>query len=189
MANVEDKLLDHNYDGIEEYDNPLPPWWVYMFVITIIWGGLYIFYYHLTSKGPGQEQEYVQEIDEYNIKYASIIAAAASVNWNDPSFELVTDNAIIDKAKALFVANCVACHGAFGEGGIGPNLTDDYWIHGNGINSIAKTIANGVPEKGMISWKNSFKANDIVGLASYVMSLHGSNPPNPKPPQGDLYQQ
>ncbi|ROL59346.1 cytochrome oxidase subunit III, partial [Bacteroidetes/Chlorobi group bacterium ChocPot_Mid] len=84
--------------------------------------------------------------------------------------------------------NCAACHGAMGEGGIGPNLPDNYWIHGNGINNIAKTIALGVPEKGMISWKATFKSNDILALASYVMSLHGTNPPNPKAPQGDLYE-
>ena len=186
MAEVEDKLLEHHYDGIQEYDNPLPPWWVYLFVVSIIWAGVYVFYYHLTGIGPGSDAEYVQEIDEYNTQFASLIAAEASVNWNEPNFEVITDNAKIEKAKALYVANCVACHGAMGEGGIGPNFTDDYWIHGNGVNNIAKTIALGVPEKGMISWKVSLKANDIVSLASYVMSLHGTNPPNAKPPQGDL---
>ena len=189
MAQYEDKLLDHNYDGIEEYDNPLPPWWVYLFVITIIWGGLYIFYYHIAGMGPDSSGEYQAELKDYQTKFASTIAAEAGVNWNEPNFEVVSDKEQIEMAKNLFTKNCVACHGPLAQGGIGPNLTDDYWIHGGGINNIAKTIALGVPEKGMITWKNTLKKKEILALASYVMSLKGSNPPNPKPPQGDLYEE
>jgi len=188
MFNVEDKLMDHSYDGIQEYDNPLPPWWNYLFALCIIWAGLYLFYYELTGIGPSSTEEYLAEVEEYNTKYADIIAAEASINWNEPSFELVSDGGKLEKAGSSYAANCASCHGALGEGGIGPNLTDDYWIHGNGVNNIAKTIAIGVPEKGMIPWKNTFKANDIAALASYVISLHGTNPANAKPPQGDLYE-
>lgn len=185
---VEDRLIDHSFDGIQEYDNPLPGWWVYLFVLTLIWAGMYIFYYHISGSGPGSSDEYVAEMNEYNVKFASVIAKESSINWNEPNFEVVSDGGQLEKAKTLFMNNCAACHGAMGEGGIGPNLTDNYWIHGNGINNIAKTIALGVPEKGMISWKATFKSNDILALASYVMSLHGTNPPNPKAPQGDLYE-
>lgn len=188
MTEAEDKLLDDNYDGIQEYNNPLPPWWVYMFVLSIIWSGIYIFYYHISGMGPNSSEEYIAEVNEYQTKFASIIQSETNVDWNSPNFEIVTDNAKLEKAKALFAANCVACHGQLGEGGIGPNLTDNYWIHGNTINDIARTIALGVPEKGMISWKNTFKANDIIALASYVLSLKGTNPPNAKAPQGNLYE-
>jgi len=187
MAKIEDKLLDHNFDGIQEYDNPLPPWWVYLFVLSIIWGGVYFFYYHISGLGPSSKDEYAQEIKDYETKYASLIKAENSVDWNNPNFEPVTDKAKIDKAKSLFLKNCVACHGNAGEGGIGPNLTDDYWIHGNTINDIAKTIALGVPEKGMITWKTSLKKDDIVSLASFILTLRGTNPPNQKAPQGNLY--
>lgn len=188
MFDVEDKLIDHSYDGIQEYDNPLPPWWVYLFVVTVIWAAIYLFYYNLTGIGPSSEEEYLAEVEEYNKKYAAVLAAEASVDWNAPDFELVSDQGKLDKAKNLYTANCAACHGALGEGGIGPNLTDDYWIHGPGINNIARIIALGVPEKGMIPWKNTFKSTDIVSLASYVITLHGTNPPNAKAPQGDLYE-
>jgi len=183
----EDRLLEHDFDGIREYDNPLPGWWLYLFILTIVWGGLYIIYYHIAGMGQDSSQEYLTEIDDYNTKYASIISAESSVNWNEPNFQIVTDNSQIEKARTLFMNNCAACHGALGEGGIGPNLTDKYWIHGNDINKISRTIALGVPEKGMIAWKTTFKSKDIITLASYVISLQGSNPPNPKGPQGDLY--
>ncbi len=189
MAQYEDKLLDHAYDGIEEYNNPLPPWWVYLFVITIIWGGLYMFYFHIADVGPGSTDEYTTEVRDYQTKFASTIAAEAGVNWNTPNFEIVSDKAQLAMAKDLFAKNCVACHLAQGQGAIGPNLTDKYWIHGGGINNIAKTIALGVPEKGMITWKNSLKKTEILALASYIISLQGTSPPNPKPPQGDLFEE
>lgn len=189
MAQVEDKLMDHNFDGIKEYDNPLPPWWVYLFLLTIIWSGLYLFYYEITGKGPGSKDEYIAEVKEYEVQFASIAGAEAGINWNEPNFEVVSDGAVIDAAKNLYLKNCASCHGNKGEGGIGPNLTDDYWIHGGGINNLAKVIAIGVPEKGMISWQKTFKSKDIVALASYVLTLKGTNPPNGKAPQGELYEE
>lgn len=189
MAKVEDKLTGHSFDGIEEYDNPLPPWWVYLFVITIIWGGIYLFYFHITGSGPGSSDEYVNELKDYQTRFASVLSAEASVNWNQPNFEIVADKAQIDNAKNLFAKNCVSCHGELGQGGIGPNLTDKYWINGGGINNVAKTIALGVPEKGMITWKTTFKKNEILALASYVLTLNGTNPPNPKAPQGNLFEE
>ena len=189
MGNIEDNLLNHNFDGIQEYDNPLPPWWVYLFVITIIWGGLYLFYYQIASIGPGSSEEYSSEIKDYQNRFASVLSEEAGVNWNQPNFEVVTDKAQIELAKNLFTKNCVSCHGNQGQGGIGPNFTDDYWIHGGGINNVAKTIALCVPEKGMITWKNSLKKKEILALASYILSLKGTNPPNPKPPQGTLYEE
>jgi len=189
MAIVEDKLIEHSFDGIREYDNPLPPWWVYLFLLTIIFGGLYLFYYHIAGIGQGSADEYANEVKDFQAKLASAGNSDANTDWNQSKFELVTDKEQLEKAKTLFAANCVACHGAEGQGGIGPNLTDNYWIHGGGINNIAKTIALGVPEKGMITWKNTLKKKEIVALASYVISINGTNPPNPKPPQGTLYEE
>ena len=189
MAEIEDKLLEHSFDGIQEYDNPLPPWWVYLFVGTIIWAGLYLFYYTITGTGPGQAAEYTSEVKDYQAKFANELSAEAGVDWNKPNFEVVTDQGQLDMAKTLFSKNCVSCHGAEGQGGIGPNFTDEYWIHGGGINNIAKTIAFGVPEKGMITWKTTLKKNEILALASYIISLKGTNPPNPKAPQGDKYEE
>ena len=186
MVQPDDKLIDHGYDGIQEYDNPLPQWWVFLFIFTIIWGGIYIIYYHLSDFGQSSSEEYALEVKDYKVKFASLISSEQSVNWNEPDFEKVTDNAKIEKAKLLFKQNCISCHGILGQGGIGPNLTDDYWIHGNGINNIARTIALGVPEKGMIPWKLSLKADDIIALASLVITMHGSNPPGAKAPQGVL---
>lgn len=188
MAKVEDRLLDHNFDGIKEYDNPLPPWWTYLFIITIIWGGAYMFYYDITGIGPGSAEEYAAEVKEYEVKFASVLSAEAGVNWNEPNFELVTDAGKIENAKNLYIKNCASCHGNLGEGGIGPNLTDNYWIHGGSINDIAKIIAIGVPEKGMIPWQKTFKSADIVALASYVITLKGTNPANAKAPQGELFE-
>ncbi|MDQ1266785.1 MAG: cytochrome c oxidase cbb3-type subunit [Bacteroidota bacterium] len=189
MAKAEDKILEHNYDGIKEYDNPLPPWWTYLFIITIIWSGLYIFYYEIAGIGSGSAGEYSQEIKDYQTRYASILSVEAGVNWNEPNFELDNDINDLAMAKNLFIKNCVSCHGAEGQGGIGANLTDNYWIHGGGINNIAKIIALGVPEKGMITWKKTFKKKEIIALASYILSLNGTNPPNPKAPQGQLYEE
>jgi cytochrome c oxidase cbb3-type subunit III len=188
MAIVEDKRFGHNYDGIDEYDNPMPPWWVYLFLVTVIWGGLYIVYFHFMG-GPGSKDEYNHEIQAFNAKFAAQLSAESKVNWNEPNFEVVTDKAELENAKNLFLKNCISCHGASGQGGIGPNLTDKYWIHGGGINNIAKTIALGVPEKGMITWKNSLKKKEILELASYIITLQGTNPANAKAPQGDLFEE
>ena len=187
MLNVEDKLSDHEYDGIQEYDNPMPRWWVYLFLISIIWAGLYFYYYHIGGMGPGSEQEYISETAEYKEKFAAILAAEANINWEEPDFEAVADAASINSAKALFLKNCASCHNKDGGGGIGPNLTDEYWIHGGSFNNIVSIIALGVAEKGMIPWKTSLKKDDIIALASYIQTLSGTNPPNAKAPQGDIY--
>lgn len=187
MAKYEDKLLDHNFDGIQEYDNPLPGWWVYLFIFTMIWGGLYLFYYHISGEGPSSSEEYAQEIREYKTEFAALIAAEQNVDWDNPDFKVFTESAKLQKGEDLYKKNCVSCHGALGEGGIGPNLTDPNWIHGGGMNNISRTIAKGVPEKGMLSWKNTMKKDDILSIASFVLTLEGTNPPNGKAPQGDVW--
>jgi cytochrome c oxidase cbb3-type subunit 3 len=218
MSDYDDKLLDHDYDGIKELDNDLPRWWVWLFILTIGWAFAYMVYYHVFGIGYLQADEYKQEVDPNYVKvdkgghyplglfepyrspdYAperdivlrkdsgKIAKFVEERRENDTTTYLAyTDAEHIEAGKAIFTAKCVSCHGKFGEGNIGPNLTDDYWLHGAGIDNIAKTIKYGVPAKGMLSWRGELKLEQIQEVASYIMSLHGSNPPNPKAPQGDL---
>jgi cytochrome c oxidase cbb3-type subunit 3 len=180
----EDILLDHDYDGIKELDNALPPWWKYGFYITIAIAGLYLLRYHVWKTGPDPMQEYDQEMK---------VAAAQIEEYRKTTGETVDEKTVtmadaagIAEGDKLFHSNCFSCHGAKGEGLVGPNLTDKYWLHGGTINDVFKTIKFGYPDKGMPSWKNMYSPTQIKQLASYVKSLAGTNPPNPKAPQGDL---
>lgn len=180
----EDVLLDHDYDGIKELDNALPPWWKYGFYFTIAVGALYILRYHVWGTGPNPKQEYDQEmkvaaaqIEEYRKKAGDMV---------DEKTVTMADAAGIADGDKIFHSNCFACHGAKGEGGVGPNLTDNYWLHGGTINDVFKTIKYGYPDKGMQSWEKMYSPGQIKNLASYVKSLAGTNPPNAKAPQGDL---
>lgn len=184
----EDILFDHEYDGIRELDNSLPPWWVAMFYLSIGFGVIYYTYYHFTGAGPSSGEEYKMEMERAD-KAIQAYRATQSNLVDETNVEVLTDEQAIAGGKEIFLANCAACHGALGEGGVGPNMTDQYWIHGGDIKSIFKTIKYGVPEKGMISWKGQLSASDMNEVASYILTLQGTNPPNPKEPQGDLYQQ
>ncbi|MFN4081532.1 MAG: cbb3-type cytochrome c oxidase N-terminal domain-containing protein [Saprospiraceae bacterium] len=182
-----DIMLHHNYDGIRELDNSLPPWWVNMFIITIICGAIYMFYYHFGGGGPLQAEEYEREMEKAKKEIA--IALAGKANAVDESnVTLITDALALGEGELIFKNSCAACHGAQGEGNaVGPNLTDEYWLHGGGIQNVFKTIKYGVPEKGMISWQSQLKAADMQKVASYILSLQGTNPPNAKDPQGEIW--
>lgn len=184
---VEDKLLNHNFDGIEEFDNPLPPWWVGLFFLTIVFAVVYVLYYHVSGFGPSQRDEYLAEINQFK---ASKIAKSG--NKVDDFKEGETFVAIIDDSQLvsggqIYKTNCSSCHGIEGQGGIGPNLTDNYWIHGGEYNNIVNTLVKGVAEKGMISWKPILSKKEILQVAIYVEKLKGTTPPNPKAPQGVEY--
>ena len=282
MTDEKDVLMDHDYDGIQELDNDLPPWWLWLFYITIAWAVIYMIHYHVLRTGDSQITEYHKEMDPnwtpaqdarqagsglfyhspfYNSKgdmtprlrqerklaelkaaeekaklaaadkgeesatgsaditslsfdellkaamrkadpanleklqtafpeiYASLdqkpAEGAGSSKPAEPKIEALTDAASLGEGKAIYTKNCASCHGNEGQGGIGPNFTDDYWLHGAGMNNVVHTINNGVPAKGMISWKPILKEDEILKVASYILSLHGTNPPNPKKPQGD----
>ncbi len=183
MAKVEDRLLDHNYDGILEYDNPLPGWWVWLFILTTIFAGIYLFYYHLAEIGELQEQEYISEIKAVEAAGGSLAQRNEKL-WANVQFVALDDATALNEGKEIFVKNCVSCHGPDGGGGIGPNMTDNFYIHGKGIEATMNTVINGVPEKGMVSWKAILKPEEVQKVASYVLSLHGTTPTNPKAPQG-----
>ncbi len=277
MSREKDKdiLLDHDYDGIKELDNKLPPWWLYLFYITIIWGIGYLIYYHVLGMGDLSHAEYMKELDPNwsssrastgfsigytspfygpeditprhrieiakaeeaaakflaiehlergegvsNLNFEQLILAAMKISnpedmeklknafpeiWSkyqspqpdkpsstpvvpvEPEVEIepLTDESSLASGHQIFEANCITCHGKNGEGGIGPNLTDDYYLHGRGMASTVKIIVNGVPAKGMISWRGILKEDQIKQVASYILTLHGTNPPNAKAPQGE----
>ncbi len=179
-----DILLDHDYDGIRELDNNLPPWWKYLFYVTIIFGVVYMIDYHVVRSGKLQEAEYIEEVKLADLEKANM-AGGKMVDVN--TVQLLKDPADLVSGQATFNKLCVVCHGSKGEGLVGPNLTDAYWIHGGGIKNVFTTITNGVPDKGMITWKTQLTPAQIEEAASFVLSLQGTNPPNAKPPQGTLW--
>ncbi len=280
-----DILLDHDYDGIKELDNDLPPWWLYMFYLTVIWAVGYFLYFHVFGFGDSSYAEYQKELNPgwaaestaqsgftllksyhspyYNpegdltprtrlemilaeekkineelkaeklaalesgetgkidvgaISFDELIKAAmakanpsaleklketfpdlyASLDAKKPvlaaaevaapaekEIEALSDANSLASGEGVYSANCASCHGNKGQGGIGPNLTDDYWIHGAGMNDVVKIINIGVPSKGMISWERTLNQDQIMQVASYILTLHGTNPPNAKAPQGE----
>lgn len=274
-----DPLLDHDYDGIRELDNDLPPWWLYLFYITIIWGILYLIYFHVVSIGDSSYAEYMKEVDpewvesqaekgislEYKSPFFSaagditplsrkeeykaallesqsgkkrgdldaaiedlgfedliiaamriaepdnlnklqntfpdiwdkaqsqakdetkgeIVATTSVTDEPESTMEALTDEASLSAGSAIFKANCVTCHGKFGEGGIGPNLSDEYFLYGSGMNNMVKIIQHGMPTKGMIAWRGILNDIQIQQVASYIQTLQGTNPPNAKAPQGE----
>jgi mono/diheme cytochrome c family protein len=273
-------LMDHDYDGIQELDNDLPPWWLWLFYATIIWSVIYLFYYHVIGAGDSSRVEYLKEMNPnweesatkagFSIEYRSplynsgvdltplkreeiaeaqekeaartlaeeramgeenlslsdisfdeiMMAAmnaatpedleklktafpkiwdayqkgksgettqAESVTVEEPEaeIEVLTDAASLAAGESIFITNCATCHGKLGEGGIGPNMTDNYFLHGATMNDMIKVINNGVAAKGMISWRGILKPQQIHEVASYIYQLRGTNPPNAKEPQGE----
>lgn len=266
MDKKEDRLLEHEYDGIRELDNDLPPWWLWLFYITIIFAVVYMIHYHVTGTGDLSTAEYMKEIDPNWTEVQSVDEAGFSIGYHSPyykpegemtpqiwaaienyvgpnvefeslmmeamrkadaknllklqesfpdiwaklseggatiipsatssvsmakaslslNYEQLTDVASVDAGKQIYITNCASCHGNEGQGGIGPNMTDNYYIHGAGINDLMSTIIQGVPIKGMISWKGILNDQQMNQVASFMMSMRGNNPPNPKAAQGDL---
>lgn len=181
-------LSHHDFDGIRELDNRLPPWWVNLFILTIIWAVIYMFYYHWGGNGPSSAEEYQMEVEQ--AKKAEAIALAGKANAVDESNVVaLTESGPLGEGELIFKNVCAACHGQLGEGLVGPNMTDEYWIHGGGIKNIFKTIKYGVPDKGMISWQSQLTPSDMQKVASYILTLQGTNPPNPKAPQGDIWKE
>jgi cytochrome c oxidase cbb3-type subunit 3 len=179
-------LMDHDYDGIQELDNNLPPWWVYLFYACIIFSAIYLVRYEIMG-APDQETELKNEMAQAKIEVAEYMKTAPDL-MDENTVTLLTDPADLENGKALYTTNCVACHRADGGGQIGPNLTDDNWILGGGIKNIFHTLVNGGRDgKGMISWKGTLKPREMQAVASYVISLKGSNPKDPKAPEGDVW--
>lgn len=189
LEKEKDILFDHSYDGIRELDNSLPPWWTALFYITIIFAVVYIGYYHFSDYGLDPHQEYAQELEFAEQAKLAFLAKQGSM-IDETNADVVTDEAFIAAGKDIFTKNCVPCHGSLGEGNtIGPNLTDEYWINGGGIKNVFKTIKYGVQEKGMQPWKEMLPPVAIHQVANYILTLKGTNPPNAKEPQGEIYKE
>mgnify|MGYP001443243348 CR=1 FL=1 len=186
ISHEQDIDLSHDYDGISELDNKLPPWWTVAFGITILFSVAYLYRYHVSESAPLQIEELQIAIKEGEAEKAAYLAKTSGNV--DENTVVMLDAGGIASGKTLFQANCIACHGNAGEGNaVGPNLTDEFWIHGGAINDVFKTIKYGVTEKGMRSWKDELSPVQMAQLASYIKSLKGTNPPNAKEPQGDKY--
>lgn len=180
-------VLDHNYDGIRELDNHLPPWWKWLFYATIIFAVIYLAAYHVFDSLPLSAEEYEMAMTEAEEARLARLAGQPVKNIDEDNVEFVTDESSLAKGKQIFNLNCQQCHKEDGGGGIGPNLTDKYWLHGGSVRDIFRTIKVGVPEKGMISWEPLLSPEQMQNVASFVMTLRGTTPANPKGPQGELY--
>ncbi len=179
-------ILDHNYDGIKELDNKLPPWWLYLFYATIIFGVVYLVRFHIYGDYD-QDLEYEQEVAAAQLaieEYKKTAKDLVDVN----TVELLVDASDLNAGKAIFETNCAVCHMADGGGGIGPNLTDEYWILGGGIKNVFNTVSEGGRAgKGMVPWKQSLKPSEIAQVSSYLLTFVGTTPANPKAPEGDIW--
>jgi len=173
-------LLDHEYDGIRELDNKLPRWWVWLFNLTILFSVLYLVYYHVLSKGKLMAAEYQDDIRIGNALKAKAIGEFES---SMASLQPSQDPAVVAEGKDTFLKLCAPCHRLDGGGLVGPNLCDGYWIHGSNFVDNLRTIWEGVPSKGMVTWKGSLKPSTIYAAGSYIYTLRGTNPKNPKPPE------
>jgi mono/diheme cytochrome c family protein len=268
MPKKNDILMSHDYDGIQELDNDLPTWWLWLFYLTIIFSIVYLMHYHVIRSGDLMIAEYEKELNpelKSSAKTASItpdflksyhspfynpsgdvspkiraqfdefigpkidfntLIAEAMVRANEAelqklqtafpeiweqlasaggdivrkpvaeataeaepkeliAYEALTDEASLQAGQDIYIKYCLTCHGSLGEGGIGPNMTDDYWLHGAGVSNVVNVIKTGVPAKGMISWRGVLNENQMLQVASYILTLHGTNPPNAKNPQGE----
>ena len=185
LEREKDILLDHDYDGIRELDNSLPPWWKYGFYATIGFAIIYLLNYQVLGYGKNPTQEYNEEMAKAKIQMAAY--AAKSGNTVDETNIKMPDASGLARGKEIFTTTCWPCHGKLGEGGVGPNLTDNYWLHKGSLNDIYQSVKHGYPDKGMQAWGNSFSAKEINDLAGFIETLKGTNPPNAKAPQGDLY--
>ncbi|MGB3619577.1 MAG: cbb3-type cytochrome c oxidase N-terminal domain-containing protein [Catalinimonas sp.] len=186
VAREKEIILDHNYDGIRELDNHLPPWWKWGFYASIVFAGVYVYLHHVSDSLPLSAEEYVAEVtlaEEEMREYQTLMAASI----DESNVVATVDPVELDHGATLYLQNCAACHGRAGEGGVGPNLTDAYWVHGGSVGDVFRTIKYGVPQKGMIPWETKLTPADMRDVTSYILTLQGTNPPNAKEPQGDKY--
>lgn len=177
--------LDHNYDGIRELDNKLPPWWVWGFYITIAWAVIYLVRTHVLDLEPTPKEEYEIAMAEAEKQKEEYMKTQENM-VDEKTVSLLTAESALQEGQQLFNKHCAVCHQKDGGGSVGPNLTDQYWLHGNKIGDIFSTIKYGVPEKGMISWQDQLNPKQMQKVASYVKSMEGTTPSDPKEPQGEL---
>jgi len=175
--------LGHEFDGIRELDNRLPPWWVGLFYGSIIFAIVYMYYYHFSGNEWSSRGEYAEEVATaerearlYRIQQADVV--------DEENVQFLADELALEQGEVIFQSNCATCHGENGEGGVGPNLTDPYWIHGGTINDVFSVIKYGVAEKGMVSWQAQIRPSAMEKVSSFIMSLQGTEPAGAKEKEG-----
>jgi cytochrome c oxidase cbb3-type subunit 3 len=176
-------IADHDYDGIKELNNPMPKWWLWLFYLSIVFAAVYWVRYHVMHTGALQIEEYENEMAEA----ARSLNSTKTAILDETNVTVLTDEASLAEGKAIYDKQCMVCHLSKGEGLVGPNLTDEFWIHGGSIGDIFKIIKVGNPSMGMISWKDQLTPTQIQQVSSFIYQLEGTNPPNPKAPQGEKY--
>lgn len=177
--------LGHDYDGIRELDNRLPPWWLYGFYCSILFACVYMWRYHVSHSAPLSAEEYTIAVQKAELQKTAYLKKAANL-VDESTVKVLTGEGDLAAGRKVFETTCFACHGKAGEGGVGPNLTDEYWLHGGSIQDVFKSIKYGWADKGMKSWKDDFSPSQIAQIASYVLSMQGTHPANAKPPQGTV---
>ncbi len=181
----EEILFDHEYDGIKELDSKVPPWYSGLFYATILFSIIYLLNFHVLNTGKLMYEEYEEEMRIASLQQAEIMNSGALIT--EESVTQLIDDISILSGKEIYDANCIACHTADGGGLVGPNLTDEYWIHGGGIKNIFKIVKYGVPSKGMISWQTQLNPLQMQQVSSYVMTFQGTTPLAPKAPEGEVW--
>lgn len=182
----EKMMADHSYDGITELDNFMPPWLQYVFIGTIIFAVFYFVNYSVLGIGKTGIEEYEEELRLEAIAAESRMAnALASIDETNVIFD--ESAAALSGGKAIFNGNCAACHAQDGGGGVGPNLTDEYWLHGGSISDVFSIVKYGVVEKGMVPWEDQLSPEEIQQVSSYILTMQGTSPAAPKEPQGEIY--
>nr|WP_121272348.1 cbb3-type cytochrome c oxidase N-terminal domain-containing protein [Pedobacter schmidteae] len=188
LSAEKDLVMEHEFDGIAELDNPTPAWFMVLFYGTILFAAGYMINYHVIGWGKSQEQEYAAELQQAEDNRIAMLqkpGGGGANKINENNVEASTDKAVLEAGGALFKTACTPCHGEHAEGAVGPNLTDEYWLHGGTAKAIFKTIKYGVPEKGMVAWEKQMNAKQISDITSYIISLKGSKPAGAKAPQGE----
>lgn len=186
IQDEKDIMLDHDYDGIRELDNNLPPWWKYGFYLTILFSVVYLVHFHVSGSGKLQVAEYEEQLHTASLEVEAYKKQAANL-VDETNVVALTETASLSNGRSLFTTHCSPCHGAAGQGTVGPNLTDAYWLHGGSIQDVFKSIKYGWPQKGMKAWEKDLGAKQIQELSSFIKTLQGTNPPDAKEKQGDLY--
>ncbi len=183
IAEEEDLMIDHEYDGIKELDNPVPAWFNGLFYATTIFAAVYLCIYHVFGWGLNQDQEYARQMERAETARQEWLAQASN-NVDENTVEVDSRPETVAAGLAIFAQNCAVCHGNAGEGGIGPNLADDYWLHGGELDEVFRIVKYGVLDKGMVPWEQSLTPAQIAEVSNYILTLRGTNPPNAKEPQG-----
>lgn len=180
-------MMDHNYDGIRELDNHLPPWWKWLLYGSIVWSVFYMIAYHVTNSLPLSIEEYDNEVAYAEEQIRKLQAANPGVKIDENTVVFTTEAGALADGKGTFNSICASCHRPDGGGDIGPNLTDPYWKHGGSIQDVFKIVRDGVPNTNMVAWGGALSPEKIQNVSSYLLTMQGTNPPNGKAPEGDLY--